>query len=41
MQRDQAFASSLRDLLARSMGRMMDREIIADLLPPSSLSAGA
>jgi hypothetical protein len=24
----------LRDLLARSVGRIMDREVIADLLPP-------
>ncbi len=39
MQKDHAFASSLRDLLARSVGRMMDREVIADLLPATPAQA--
>lgn len=39
MEKDPAFAATIRALLASAVGRPHDREVIADLLPPASSNA--
>jgi hypothetical protein len=39
MEKDEALAARIKDILAQTVGRAMDKEVIADLLPPSPAPA--